>query len=313
MRVALLPATLLMIACHAVAAETAPPRTISANGEAVVHVVPDEVVLALGVETFAPKLEDAKKANDERATRLVRTIKSAGVEERHVQTDVLTLEIRYRSSHPSEGIEGYYARRAYSVTLKEPKKLEALLDAALTSGANQILGISYRTTELRKHRDQARQMAIKAAKEKAVALAAALECTVGAPRSISEGHSGYQPWYGRFNAMAQNSMQVAGPGSSIPRWGRRRRRADPLRPDRGQRQRERHLRPVAEMKPALRAGVTNGDENEAGPATRRAGPAGSPLNRHSGEATPCRRSFPPASCGDSRSRGGSPRGRRPGT
>ena len=215
MRVATFAALFLLLPLVApAAAAEAPPRTISTSGDAVVHVVPDEVVLALGVETFAPRLEDAKKANDERATRLVKTIKAAGVEDRHVQTDVLQLEIRYRSSHPSEGIEGYYARRTYSVTLKEPKKLEALLDAALTSGANQILGISYRTTALRKHRDQARQMAIKAAKEKAAALAAELDCAVGAPRTITEGHSGYTPWYGhgRFS-MAQNVMQVA-PGAA---------------------------------------------------------------------------------------------------
>ena len=211
------PAILIVLALTSSAASSAepPPRAISTSGEAVVNVVPDEVVVALGVETFSAKLEDAKRANDERAGRLVKTNKAADVEERHVQTDVLTLEIRYRSSHPSEGIEGYYARRAYSVTLKEPKKLESLLDASLNSGANQILGISYRTTALRKHRDQARQMAIKAAKEKAVALAAELECAVGPPRTISEGYAGYQPYYGRFNAMAQNSMQQVGGGGSV--------------------------------------------------------------------------------------------------
>ena len=207
---AVVAALLLSLALPASAAdEAAPPRTISTTGEAVVHVVPDEVVVALGVETFAPKLEDAKKANDERSSRLVKTIRSAGVEERHVQTDVLQLEIRYRSGRPSEGVDGYYARRSYSVTLKEPKKLEALLDAALTSGANQILGISYRTRALRKHRDAARQMAIKAAREKAVALASQLNCSVGAPRTISEG-GGYTAWYGRHNVMAQNVMQEGG-------------------------------------------------------------------------------------------------------
>jgi uncharacterized protein len=188
------------------------PRTISTTGEAVVNVVPDEVEVMLGIETFAPKLEDAKKANDERAARLLKTIKAAGVEERHIQTDRLQLDIRYRSGHPSEGIEGYYARRSYSVTLKDTKKLDALLDAALNNGANQLQGIGYRTTELRKHRDKARQMAIHAAKEKAVALAAELECTVGAPRTIGEGSVGYNPWYGR-NAqaqMSQNAMQEAG-------------------------------------------------------------------------------------------------------
>ena len=204
------------ITASAHADEPALPRTISTTGEAVVNVVPDEVVLGLGVETFAPKLEEAKKANDDRAAKLISVIKAAGVDEKHVQTATLELEIRYRSNRPSEGIDGYYARRSYSVTLKEPKKLEALLDAALTGGANQILGIDYRTAELRTHRDRARQMAVKAAKEKAVALAAELDCTVGAPRTITEGHAGYSPWgghWGRMNAMTQNVIQDGGGAS----------------------------------------------------------------------------------------------------
>lgn len=213
MRFAALVIVIGLVTAHTFAAEEPLPRTISTTGEAVVNVVPDEVEVLLGIETFAPKLEDAKKANDERAARLLKTIKAAGVEERQIQTDRLQLDIRYRSGHPSEGIEGYFARRSYSVTLKEPKKLDGLLEAALNNGANQLQGIGYRTAELRKHRDKARQMAIHAAKEKAVALAAELECTVGAPRTIGEGSVGYNPWYGRFNAqaqMSQNAVQEAG-------------------------------------------------------------------------------------------------------
>jgi hypothetical protein len=41
--------------------------------------------------------------------------------------------------------------------------------------------------DLRKYRGQARQMAIKAAPEKAVALARVLDCTIGKPKTISEG------------------------------------------------------------------------------------------------------------------------------
>ena len=185
------------------------PRTISTTGDAVVNVVPDEVIVGLGVETFAAKLEGSKKLNDERAARLVKAIKAAGVEERHIRTDTLQLEIRYRSNRPSEGIDGYYARRSYSVTLKDPKRIEDLLDSALNSGANQILGIDYRSSELRKHRDAARKMAIKAAREKAEALSAELNARIGAPRTISEGSAGYAPWAGRYN-LAQNSIQDMG-------------------------------------------------------------------------------------------------------
>ena len=209
MRVSLAALSALLFAHTVALGAEATPRTISTTGDAVVNVVPDEVVVGLGVETFANKLEEAKKLNDDRAARLVKAIKAAGVDERHLRTDTLQLDIRYRSTRPSEGIDGYYARRAYSVTLKEPKRLEELLDGALTSGANQILGIDYRSSELRKHRDRARQMAIAAAKEKAVALAAGLDCTVGAPRTIAEGSAGYGSWGGRHN-FAQNVIQDMG-------------------------------------------------------------------------------------------------------
>jgi uncharacterized protein YggE len=70
-------------------------------------------------------------------------------------------------NHPSRGIEGYRCRRSYCATLKDLKLIDKLVDAVLKNGANQFSGIEFRTSELRKHRDQARRMAIKAAKEKA--------------------------------------------------------------------------------------------------------------------------------------------------
>jgi uncharacterized protein YggE len=192
-----------------------PPRTITTSGDSVVYVVPDEVIVTLGVETFSPNLDESKSANDAASKKLLAAIKKLDVEDRHVQTDTLQLEIRYRSGRASEGIDGYIAHRTYSVTLKDAKKLEPVVDAALRNGANQLLGVQYRSSELRKHRDAARAMAIKAAKEKATALAAELGAKIGPPRTITEGYAGYGGGYGwgRMNNFAQNSAQVvAGPG-----------------------------------------------------------------------------------------------------
>ena len=75
-----------------------------------------------------------------------------------------------------------------------------------------------RTTELRKYRDQARALAIQAAKEKAVALAGELDQQVGAPTHIQEVHSswysGYSSWWGSRlgNAMTQNVIQEVSGG-----------------------------------------------------------------------------------------------------
>jgi uncharacterized protein YggE len=195
------------------AEEQVPKASVTTSGEATVYVKPDEVVVSFGVETVDPSLDKSKEQNDAASARLVKAVKEAGVEERHLQVDALTVQIRYRESgRPVNGIDGYLARRNYSATLKDVKLLDKLLDAILKNGANQLGGIEFRTTELRKHRDAARKMAIKAAKEKADALAEALDVHVGGPRTITEGasyggYSGGQSWFG--NGIAQNAMQAA--------------------------------------------------------------------------------------------------------
>lgn len=188
----------------------APPRSISTTGESIVYVVPDEVIVNFGVQTFDPSLDKAKNQNDEQSTRLLKAIKSLGVEDKHVKTDTLNVEIRYENNR--RGIEGYETRRIYSITLKDTKLLERLIDSGLKNGANLLYGFEFKTSELRKHRDQARKMAIKAAKEKAIALAGELDMKIGKPRTISEGSIGY---FGRsFNGnmyanTSQNAVQTA--------------------------------------------------------------------------------------------------------
>ena len=92
-----------------------------------------------------------------------------------------------------------------------------MLAGALKSGVNHVMGIEFRATELRKHRDAARQQAIRAAKEKAVALAAELDAKVGKPQNIHEQTSGgWWGWSGthwsQINPMLQNTVQIAPAG-----------------------------------------------------------------------------------------------------
>jgi hypothetical protein len=186
------------------------------TGEAVVLVKPDEVLINLGVETANADLEKAKRMNDDAAAKLLKAIKSLGVEDKHIQADHMEIEIRYRDNDRL-AVEGYVARRAYSITLKKTDLFEKLIETGIKNGANRLLGFEYRTTELRKYRDQARKMAIRAAREKAEALAAELDCKVGRPASIQEGGGSYgyggSRWgWNSFGAMSQNSVQSVSSG-----------------------------------------------------------------------------------------------------
>jgi uncharacterized protein len=208
-------AMLLMAGSLARAAETEQPRTISTSGEATVYVVPDEVVAIFGVSNFDESLENSRRVNEEEAGKLLKSIKAMGIDDKQIQTQDMQVEIRYKTED-NVAIRGYVVRRQYAVTLKDAKRLEELVTTALKNGANHLLGVEYRTTELRKHRDEARKMAIRAAKEKARDLAAELECDLGKPRTIGEASMGYWgPAMGRWGGsqwMMQNSVQQAATG-----------------------------------------------------------------------------------------------------
>jgi uncharacterized protein len=218
----LIPAVLgcltVLLAADCAVAKEAKERTITTSGDSIVYVEPDEVILNFGVETRDQNLDKAESLNDEAASRLVAAVKKLGVEDKHIQTDQLNIQILYHDSRDLV-VSGYSASRSYSVTLKDPKKFQTLVETVIKNGGNRINNFEYRTKELRKYRDQARAMAIKAAREKAEALAGELKCSPGNPRTINEGamYSGY--WGGGMNsyanAMSQNSAQsIPGGGDS---------------------------------------------------------------------------------------------------
>lgn len=112
-------------------------------------------------------------------------------------------------------------RKSIVLTLRDASKFEDVLSSVLGAGANYVHGIQFRTSELRKHRDQARALAIKAAQEKANDLAKELGQKVGKPYKIQEEQSGWWSWYNTWwgsrwgGGMAQNVMQnVAGPSGA---------------------------------------------------------------------------------------------------
>ncbi|MBN1137352.1 MAG: SIMPL domain-containing protein [Anaerolineae bacterium] len=198
------------------------PRRITVTGEAEVRVVPDEVILALGVETWDKNLNVAKSRNDEIVKRVIALAGQYGIEPEHVQTDYLGVEPRYRDGYYEErDFVGYFVHKTIVITLRDLSRFEDLLTASLQAGVNYVHGINFRTTELRQHRDQARALAIKAAKEKAVALAGELGQQVGDPLTIQEEQGGWWSSYGAWwgsrwgGAMTQNVIQEVGGASTL--------------------------------------------------------------------------------------------------
>jgi hypothetical protein len=217
--------TVLLAVCALVLAGTQPLRAaepttrgvVNVTGDAEIKIAPDEVVLILGVETSDKNMQVAKNQNDERVKRVIALTKDFGIDPRHVQTEKIRIEPRYDSSYAQRNFIGYFIYKTIVITLKDVDKFESVYSAALDSGVTHVQGIHFRTTELRKYRDQARALAIRAAQEKASALAGELGQKIGQPQSINEEYSGWSSWYstwwGGSMTQTQNVVQNAGGGT----------------------------------------------------------------------------------------------------
>lgn len=195
-------------------------RRITVTGDADVRIVPDEVVLTLGVETDDLDLATAKADNDARMLRVIQTAEEAGLPQNLIRTDYLRVEPRYRFDGPEKFFLGYWVQRSVALTLRDVDAFEDLLSSALEAGANYVHGIQFRTTELREHRDRARSLALDAARDKAEMMAQQLGHRVGGTVLIREDRSSwwssYGGWWGggRGGFMSQNVVQNAPGGGS---------------------------------------------------------------------------------------------------
>jgi uncharacterized protein YggE len=208
---------MLVCAAHAQDA-TSKQRLITVSGEAEVKTVPDEVVITLGLVTSDADLATARNANNERVKGILAVARNLKIEPKNIATDFLSIDPNWRNGGK------FTVRRKVIVTIKNVAKWdEALTRMVQNNRANSVQGIDFRTTRLRPLRDKARNLAIVAAREKAVALTGALGAKIGRVMTISEGYTGesaYSYWsdgsyygYRGGQNMMQNASVSAG-GSS---------------------------------------------------------------------------------------------------
>ncbi|HET9911562.1 MAG TPA: SIMPL domain-containing protein, partial [Anaerolineales bacterium] len=122
-------------------------------------------------------------------------------------------------------IKGYRIFNVVSITMRDVDKTSEAIAAAFQAGANQVVNVEFYTSELCKYRDQAREMAITAAREKADALSQTAGADTGCVLNITENTSSYFNgwsgwgwwWYGggnNQNLWTQNAVQNVAPTTS---------------------------------------------------------------------------------------------------
>jgi uncharacterized protein YggE len=186
---------------------------ITVSGQAEMRVPPDEVLFTLAVESVDKDVLAAKKKTDESVKAVFAIAKDNKVNADDVQTSYISVEPKYNTDDFGYGetprgmkrvLVGYAVSKTIAVRLKDISRFDPLLSDVLKAGVTKVKDVEFRDSQIRKHRDQARAMAIKAAQEKASLLAREIGQTIGPAFSITEGTNG------RYTAsnMTQNATSV---------------------------------------------------------------------------------------------------------
>ena len=188
-------------------------RSVQVSGTAVVNVTPDRVLIQLGVQSNGTTPKKVEAVNSTTINRVIKALKAQGIDEKDIVTDWYVIDPIY-DDYNSLTIEGYRINNIVAITLRDISKVNEVIIAALDAGANQVVNVEFYLSNLRKYRDQARDLAMKAAKEKAEDLASAAGAETGCVMSINENTWShyYGGWYGQSqNLWTQNVMQNTAP------------------------------------------------------------------------------------------------------
>ncbi|MEE2903228.1 MAG: SIMPL domain-containing protein [Myxococcota bacterium] len=200
-----------------------PQRTVSVTGSAEVKVVPDTVIVSLTASNRGENLLKTQNENDAVVKQYLRFLrKQLKVKSQYVQTDHHRVSPEYyycsgqqRNSADCDPLKVrfYTVTKSIQVRLVDPSKYETVIRKAFEMGVTRINGVQFVSTELRKHRDEARKLATIAAKDKAKAAADALGMKLLKPISINLTENRWGGSRSMTNNTVQNRVSLQSSGA----------------------------------------------------------------------------------------------------
>lgn len=165
-----------------------PPPAIRVTGTATVASNPDLAQIYVAVITRDPLAMNAAAENARIVTNVLTAVRAQLASGSSVATVSYTLDPNY--VYPKEGgeprLDGYIAQNMLKIEVADLNKVGAIIDAAISAGANKVTGLNYTLRSQTKMRSEALGNAARDARAKADALAAASGVRIIGIRLIEE-------------------------------------------------------------------------------------------------------------------------------
>ncbi|MEY3658282.1 MAG: hypothetical protein RL425_1043 [Pseudomonadota bacterium] len=186
-----LSATLLAFASPALATD---PAAVAVEGtrlelqaRGAEQVVPDLLMLRASVVTQATDAAAAMHENAVRMARVQVALRQAGLKDREIRTDAVSLTPQYRYA-PNEApiVTGYQATNSLSIRVRDLSRAGSLIDALVGQGVNQIDGPIFLVEDQTAAENRARISALQTLQARAALYARSSGMTVHRIVSIRE-------------------------------------------------------------------------------------------------------------------------------
>jgi len=193
-------------------------RTINVTAEGKTKGVPDVSKITAGVEVTKATANEAQTEATIKLEKIIQAVKDKGVADKDIQTQAVSTSPKY-DYQGNMAVTGYYGRAMATITVRDMAKADEILGALTPAGANSVYGpqLTFSDEMLKSLEDQARESAVKNAKEKAEKLALASGAKIGKVVSIEEQPSGgiYYPVFAAESAADLKSAAGGAPVNAI--------------------------------------------------------------------------------------------------
>ena len=172
------------------------PMMVSDTGK--VSIVPDIAKVTIGIDSQGQNLKQVQDSVNKKSKSLTDALKKLGIDEKDIKTTNYSVNPEYDYSNSPYKIndyeiqpfkiKGYRVSTNYEVKITDFELVNDALTMATESGANVVGNISFEVNEETKEKklQEAREMAVDKAKQKAEGLAKASGITLGKIINVTE-------------------------------------------------------------------------------------------------------------------------------
>ncbi len=165
-------------------------RVISVNGEGKIYAKADIAEINLGVTNEARAIAEAQNQSTTAINKIMSFLKSSGVLEKDIKTTNYSIYPVYDYIKGKQTLKGYQVSQNLDVKIRDLAKTGDIIAGAAENGANLVGSLSFTFDDPEALKAQARELAIKDAKEKAKKLASNLDIKLKGLINYSESSAG---------------------------------------------------------------------------------------------------------------------------